>query len=175
MCIHVGGNIYPLYCICWSSTGGPAACEILPGSKAWILHSCGKNGPETWPLHLDQAFATYILEGIVKGFRIGVDMPTMCVSRQPPTGCWRHGRQASSRPLYLDKEVALGELLAQSVLRQLQLTRNSACSGLFRSQFSPESGGLLVGISSKGGYSVNEGIKPCKAFSTCGWTVCLSA
>ena len=57
VCIHMGGNLYtPTLYICWSSTGGPAACQILPGSKVCILHSCGKNGPGTWPLHPDQPF-----------------------------------------------------------------------------------------------------------------------
>ena len=70
-------------------------------------------------------------------------------------------RQASVIQAFIPGQgsIALGELLAQSALRQLQLARNSACSGLFQNQFSPESGGLIVGISSKGGYSVNKGIK----------------
>ena len=57
--------------------------------------------------HVDQAFATYILEGIASGFRIGFDYDG-CRCQPAASNMLSATQQAGVVQTYLEKEVALG-------------------------------------------------------------------
>ena len=60
--------------------------------------------------HVDQAFATYILEGIASGFRIGFDYDS-CRCQPAASNMLSATQQAGVVQTYLEKEVALGRVI----------------------------------------------------------------
>ena len=109
--------------------------------------------------HVDQAFTTYILEGIASGFRIGFDYDG-CRCQPAASNMLSATQQAGVVQTYLEKEVALGRVIGPVDPQAAPARTQLSPFGVIPKPSQPGKWRLIVDLSSPKGHSVNDGIGP---------------
>lgn len=131
----------------------------LTGLPRGVLEITSPLNPAAWSvylrLHPDQAFSSYLLDGLQHGFRIGFDYTTSCVP------CWSNMKSARDNPLvvssYLQEELRLGRVAVFPLDLGSHLVQLSPF-GVIPKRGQPGKWRLILDLSSPSGRSVNDGI-----------------
>ena len=109
--------------------------------------------------HPDREFASYILQGIERGFSIGFDH-TQNRCRPAMSDMLSATEQAEVVQAYLDKEVALGRVVGPVSPQSAPANTQISPFGVIPKSSQPGKWRLILDLSSPEGYSVNSGIEP---------------
>ena len=109
--------------------------------------------------HPDREFASYILQGIERGFSIGFDH-TQNRCRPAMSNMLSATEQAEVVQAYLDKEVALGRVVGPVSPQSAPANTQISPFGVILKSSQPGKWRLILDLSSPEGYSVNSGIEP---------------
>ena len=105
----------------------------------------------------DRAKATFVLQGIKDGFRLGCDKPVALKSaRRNKLSAYQH---SGVTDVYLDNEVRLGCVVGSFDAPPVQNLHISSF-GVIPKKGQPGKWRLIVDLSSPQGHSVNDGIDP---------------
>ncbi|KAL5479413.1 hypothetical protein EMCRGX_G022933 [Ephydatia muelleri] len=137
-------NHNSLYRARCSFQGG--STPLCPDAWARLLHA-----------HPDSAFSTYLINGLINGFRIGFNrrQPLGAVTKNMPSAL----KQQTIVAAYIDNEITLGRLigpLPTNVAQFIHRNRN----GVVPKGHTPGKWRLITDLSFPPGYSVNNGIDP---------------
>ena len=130
-----------------------ARCSFQGGSTplchdAWarLLHA-----------HPDSAFSTYLINGLINGFRVGFNrhQPLGTVTKNMPSAL----QQQTIVAAYIDNEVTLGRLIGPLPTNVAQFVHRNRI-GVVPKGHTPGKWRLITDLSFPPGYSVNDGIDP---------------
>lgn len=125
--------------------------------------SAANPSPLRWPawcrvleLHPDQAFASYLAQGLQEGFRIGFNYEKSC------SPAWRNMISARENPAvvreYIVEECQLGRLVPVPIETLTTASVQLSPFGVIPKRGQPGRWRLIVNLSSPEGASVNDGI-----------------